>query len=312
MDDAPFIFFPADNHTLTRMHRTTGMLRATSQSSARLLGAARRRGGAVTAPSFRPVQYVRSRSSARAAAPGITQTAAGWLCRSPPWQQQRFPLRSSRSFSAEGIRPPKKQEEEQEEEAAQQHKHPHHNEQQQPPPAQTTSAAPQTGLIGRNREFLATFTMVASVLCAIDCTVFPILLTILPAAEFFGGMDLHSISQKVALYVVMPIGSTTTLSNWLLHKNLPLAAMSVGGLLLIFGSNYPGLEAVLPWMQESRVYNTLGCALLVGSSWLAHRQEGVHDHGHVHGHGKEEKEEKEKEGCCKVAKRGEKEGKGRA
>ena len=138
------------------------------------------------------------------------------------------------------------------------------------------------GIVGRNRELLATFTMVASVLCAIDCTVFPVLLTVLPAAEYLGGMDLHAISHSVALYVVLPIGSTTTLANWLMHRNLPLAVMSLMGLSLIFMSNFGGLEEVLGWMQESRVYNTVGCGMLMGSSWLAHRHEKEHGH-----HGKE-------------------------
>ncbi|GAB5031247.1 mercury resistance protein [Nannochloropsis oceanica] len=134
------------------------------------------------------------------------------------------------------------------------------------------------GIEGRNRELLATFTMVASVLCAIDCTVFPVLLTVLPAAEWLGGVDLHALSTNVALYLVLPIGSTTTLANWLMHRNLTLAAMSVGGLSLILMSNYAGLTETLGWMQDSRMYNTVGCGLLLGSSWLAHHHEK--DSGH--------------------------------
>jgi hypothetical protein len=151
--------------------------------------------------------------------------------------------------------------------------------------------ADENGIVGRNRELLARASMIASVLCAIDCTVFPVLLTVLPAAEWLGGVDLHAISQSVALYVVMPIGSTTTLANWLMHRNLPLAGMSVGGLSLIFMSNYSGLEHVLAWMQESRIYNTMGCAMLMGSSWLAHRHEkegkGHHHHHHFENGGEE-------------------------
>eukprot|EP00624_Nannochloropsis_granulata_P006071 evm.model.NODE_4407_length_63659_cov_22.504595.13 len=149
-----------------------------------------------------------------------------------------------------------------------------------------------SGIVGRNRELLATFTMVASVLCAIDCTVFPVLLTVLPAAEWLGGVDLHALSTDVALYVVLPIGSTTTLANWLMHRNLPLAAMSVGGLSLIFMSNYAGFAETLGWMQESRMYNTVGCGLLMGSSWLAHRHEKEHGH-----HGEKGGEKEGKKPC---------------
>lgn len=176
------------------------------------------------------------------------------------------------------------------------------------------AAEQKTSILSRNRQFLSTFTMVASILCAIDCTVFPILLTILPAAELFGGVDLHAISHSVALYVVMPIGSLTTLSNYLLHRDARFAVMSTVGLSLILASNAEGLEHLVPLirqlhMHESRVYNTVGCGLLIGSSWLSHRVGGghEHDHGHHHynhhhGQGEEGKEEEEKmttkAGCC--------------
>lgn len=63
-----------------------------------------------------------------------------------------------------------------------------------------------------SRELLSKFTVAASILCAIDCTVFPALLAILPAAEVlgdpqWGGVDLHELSHQAALYVVLPIGA---------------------------------------------------------------------------------------------------------
>lgn len=82
-------------------------------------------------------------------------------------------------------------------------------------------------------------------------------------------------------------GSTTTLSNWILHRDKPLAALSCAGLALILGSNVSGVEWLPAALHESRLYNTLGCGMLIGSSYLAHRNEKNHDHshGHAHGHG---------------------------
>lgn len=82
-------------------------------------------------------------------------------------------------------------------------------------------------------------------------------------------------------------GSTTTLSNWILHRDKPLAALSCAGLALILGSNISGVEWLPAALHETRLYNTLGCGMLIGSSYLAHRNEKNHDHshGHEHGHG---------------------------
>lgn len=100
-------------------------------------------------------------------------------------------------------------------------------------------------------------------------------------------------------------GSTTTLSNYYLHRDKPLAALSCAGLALIFGSNAP-FDWLPAALHESRLWNTLGCGMLIGSSWLAHRGEAggggghghhSHVHGHSHGHegeGEKGKEEKEK------------------
>jgi hypothetical protein len=119
------------------------------------------------------------------------------------------------------------------------------------------------------------------------------------------------ISHKAALYVVLPIGSTTTISNYVLHKNKPLAALSSVGLALIFGSNahIEGLPGIL---HETRWFNTLGCGMLLGSSYLSHKLD-PHDHdhhghkqGHGHGHGGEGDGQGEGAGkrCCATSRRG--------
>jgi hypothetical protein len=53
---------------------------------------------------------------------------------------------------------------------------------------------------------LREFTMFASFLCAIDCTVFPVLLTVLPAAEMLtpeNSAMIHHVSRLCPLHVCM-------------------------------------------------------------------------------------------------------------
>lgn len=216
------------------------------------------------------------------------------------------------------------------------------------PPKEPSSAEVDTKAPVKRKWGLREFTMFASFLCAIDCTVFPVLLTVLPAAEmltpensamihhvsrlcplhvcmckqcfrmtsvyslvsgnppgssgksvcppgFLNGRPVSSekkntytqssvcifvchlqASHLAALYVVLPIGTTTTITNFMLHRNLPLAALSTVGLSLILGSNadFSFLPAIF---HESRILNTLGCGMLIGSSYLGHRT-GEHDH----------------------------------
>jgi hypothetical protein len=73
-------------------------------------------------------------------------------------------------------------------------------------------------------------------------------------------------------------------TNYILHKHKPLTALSVVGLSLIFGSNSEWAGQFLPAsLHDSRAYNTLGCAMLIGSSYLQHKV-APHDHDHGHSH----------------------------
>ena len=151
---------------------------------------------------------------------------------------------------------------------------------------------------------LKEFTIFASFLCAIDCTIFPILLTLLPAAEFLSPANvksIHEISHQVALYVVLPLGSTTTITNYILNKNKLWTAVSLGALSLIFASNIPHqgivydflvesgdeilnfldlsptMKEIFHEMHTSRIYNTSGCIMLMASSYFSHK--GSHNEG---------------------------------
>jgi MerC mercury resistance protein len=163
---------------------------------------------------------------------------------------------------------------------------------------QTTTAA-TTGWKDRLRQL----SNVASILCAIDCTVLPILTVLLP----LGGVVaistpwLHQLSHQVALYFVVPVGLLTTGINawsqsgatrrdggWVLA-----AAMGLLGVVLVGLANASDNAAVFGWLPMAwrhaahhglthRLVNLAGCALLWSSNYWSRRQCAsstcTHDH----------------------------------
>jgi MerC mercury resistance protein len=163
---------------------------------------------------------------------------------------------------------------------------------------QTTMAA-TTGWKDRLRQL----SNVASILCAIDCTVLPILTVLLP----LGGVVaistpwLHQLSHQVALYFVVPVGLLTTGINawsqsgatrrdggWVLA-----AAMGLLGVVLVGLANASDNAAVFGWLPMAwrhaahhglthRLVNLAGCALLWSSNYWSRRQCAsstcTHDH----------------------------------
>lgn len=124
----------------------------------------------------------------------------------------------------------------------------------------------------------------ATILCAIDCTVFPVVLTALPLAQLMDPATSHHIAHMVhgvALYFVLPIGSLAVGTNFAQHKRFDIAGLGAAGVLTIAAAHL----SVLPeWVTAYQAWlNTAGCAGLLASGWLSHRV--LHQHGHDHGHG---------------------------
>merc|ERR1711865_1339589 len=100
---------------------------------------------------------------------------------------------------------------------------------------------------------------------AIDCTVFPVLLTLLPILNMGSSgkyeVMLHAISHKVALYFVAPVGGAAVATTFLQH--------AIDHLLHEWHS----------------VINVMGCFTLLSSQWYAHRllHKMGKDCGHNHG-----------------------------
>ena len=149
-------------------------------------------------------------------------------------------------------------------------------------PIYATAATPPTPAAqGTNiwAERLGKASTIASVLCAIDCTVLPILIAVLPLASFGGSAAasawLHSASHTCAIWFVTPVGGAALTTNLLQHKQVPVALWGLSGLLLIVLANLH--LHVLPHAVESFVHtfhsaiNIFGCALLLSSQRYSHQ-----------------------------------------
>lgn len=141
----------------------------------------------------------------------------------------------------------------------------------------------------------------ASILCAIDCTVFPVLLALLPLAGFApAGLSewIHKAAHAVALWFVAPVGGGAVLSNWFQHKKPLVGLWGLSGVALVLLANIHLPHAIMGWHvphalehalhDNHRLINVAGCALLLSSQHYAHNlleRMGLccgHDHGRSH------------------------------
>jgi len=129
------------------------------------------------------------------------------------------------------------------------------------------------------RSRLSRVSTVASILCAIDCTVLPAMLVLLPALNV-GGVNsalLHKVSHLAAVWFVAPVGGAALAANFLQHRRLLVGACGACGLVLVLLANVHLPHGLLPHGAEHALhaYHTLisltGCALLLTSQWYSAR-----------------------------------------
>mmetsp|Transcript_18864 Transcript_18864/g.33253 ORF Transcript_18864/g.33253 Transcript_18864/m.33253 type:complete len:279 (-) Transcript_18864:74-910(-) len=151
-----------------------------------------------------------------------------------------------------------------------------------------------TNWLGRIRK-VSNF---ASFLCVLDCTILPVITVALPLLGVFnlGASQLealHQLGHSLALYFVLPVGSLTTVINYISHRKTSIAAMATVGLFLVglanshihifhgtmIGQALHMIQHCGPW---HRVVNISGCALLLGSNYLSQQQGCAHHDHHSH------------------------------
>eukprot|EP00419_Tripos_fusus_P015433 CAMPEP_0172747916 /NCGR_PEP_ID=MMETSP1074-20121228/143906_1 /TAXON_ID=2916 /ORGANISM="Ceratium fusus, Strain PA161109" /LENGTH=214 /DNA_ID=CAMNT_0013579557 /DNA_START=107 /DNA_END=748 /DNA_ORIENTATION=+ len=130
---------------------------------------------------------------------------------------------------------------------------------------------------------MSRFATIAGFLCILDCTALPIVVLVMQLSGFASpstSARLHELGHKLALYFVLPIGGTATLSNFLVHRRLPITFGALLGLAAVFATNgHGGPLRLLPGSLRHqlhhgvthKVVNLLGCALLIGSNYVSHR-----------------------------------------
>jgi hypothetical protein len=145
----------------------------------------------------------------------------------------------------------------------------------------------------------------ASLLCVLDCTILPIVTLILPLFGIVAASPaqmewLHEVGHSVALYFVMPVGGLATTMNYTQHRKKWITAIGWLGLLAVLSANagchsvhrIPGalghyLHKGLHYLHHGvvhRVTNLAGCALLMTSNYLSHKQEKCKDPACAHHH----------------------------
>jgi hypothetical protein len=120
---------------------------------------------------------------------------------------------------------------------------------------------------------------VASILCAVDCTVLPALLVIVPALNIAGASSagLHEISHLVAVWFVAPVGGAALTANWFQHRRNWVGVWGLSGLLLVLFANLHLPHGFLPSPMYRMVHgfhsliSLAGCALLLSSQWYSTR-----------------------------------------
>ncbi|CEM32767.1 unnamed protein product [Vitrella brassicaformis CCMP3155] len=157
-------------------------------------------------------------------------------------------------------------------------------------------AIAQTPVKKKRRWGLSEFATLASILCALDCTVLPAFMATVPilglaSPDKFAA--LHALSHKLALYVMVPIGAMAVGSNYAQHKRFPLALWGVLGVAAIFAAHVDvasvlvGVPASIAlWIHSKhQLISVFGAANLIASNYYSHQLTHDHDeHGHCCDH----------------------------
>lgn len=153
------------------------------------------------------------------------------------------------------------------------------------------------------KEKLLKISNIASLLCAIDCTILPIITLFLPLIGLGLSPDqgkwLHELGHQVALFFVLPVGGLAASMNYFSHKKIKLLSMSALGLIMVYAANGHGgpILSYLPRQLAHDLHcctllhkgvNIIGCGMLLGSNYFAHKL-GCTSHDHQGGCCEQEK-----------------------
>jgi len=148
---------------------------------------------------------------------------------------------------------------------------------------------------------------IASILCAIDCTVLPLFSVALSFLGIFKTSTvsahnelIHHIGHLFATYFVLPVAGTVAIMHFATKKYIPSIVTALGMSFVYVTNSHGGpILALLPHELHHvlhhnpvwhRVVNLSGVALMLVANYLSKRMGCAddkccdHDHGHGHGH----------------------------
>jgi len=162
----------------------------------------------------------------------------------------------------------------------------------------------RTDIFSSWKERFRRVSNIASILCVLDCTLLPICTFLLPLLGMGFSVErakwIHKLGHSVALFFVLPVGTLTTVLNYSTHRRTQILFIACLGLFLIYtaNANYDNHSEYLPlqhlhpnekqhdnhhhrhhWSHDAmhlnygtfhhRIFNILGCTLLMGSNYLS-------------------------------------------
>lgn len=105
----------------------------------------------------------------------------------------------------------------------------------------------------------------APALCAVHCAAMPVVAVALPSLQLggaAGGVCMHSVARKVALYFVVPLGLLANAVSYPQHQSVPTTSASLLGVTCVTAA------AVATRLAPHRnVLNGVGCVLMLGASY---------------------------------------------
>eukprot|EP00921_Rhytidocystis_pertsovi_P021320 GHVQ01034062.1.p1 GENE.GHVQ01034062.1~~GHVQ01034062.1.p1 ORF type:complete len:269 (+),score=41.75 GHVQ01034062.1:216-1022(+) len=160
------------------------------------------------------------------------------------------------------------------------------------------------GLLSRVKRWgLGEWSTFATILCAIDCTVIPLLMVIIPILGWASPDSMHSLhnfSHWAAIYIMIPLATLAVCSNYLKTRQLHLAVWGAFGISLVFiAHSHDTLHYVIPLSLHHLIHSVhdwhtpislFGAANIIASNYLAHSHGCCHQAHHHH-----------KGGCCSTA-----------
>ena len=136
---------------------------------------------------------------------------------------------------------------------------------------QLESAAPLTssGLLASATAGVSVLAAAAPALCAVHCAAMPVIAVALPSLQHIGGgVCMHGVARKLAIYFVVPLGLISNAVGYYNHGNAAVTSSSLLGVSCVTAA--ATVKQVAP---HRNIFNGVGCVLMLGASYRGRKLE---------------------------------------